>query len=205
MKFLEIAGNRKKSNDWDNIRDIPVKGSMVHDMTQLPIPGINDNTYDGVFSEHFIEHLTKKQGINFLREMYRILKPGGVIRTIWPSMDFINHLKSDHDLSMDPFVDKYTRYIIDSERVFEKIYYTSMPVDISKLRRQDRVALRLLHQEGEHKHLWYKQDLIDHMMDIGFKDVGEEQYYKSRLLEFNNIDNRQEMRILHSTVVEAIK
>lgn len=203
MKFLEIAGSRKKSNDWDNIRDIPVRGSIVHDMTQLPIPGINDNTYDGVFSEHFIEHLTKEQGISFLREMYRVMKTGAVIRTIWPAMDYIEYLKSDQDLSMDPFVDKYTRYIIDSEKVFTNQYYKD--IDISTLRKQDKVALRLLHQEGEHKHLWYKNELIDQMIELGFREVREEQYYKSRLLEFNNIDNKQEMRILHSTVVEAIK
>ena len=68
MRLLEIAGNFKRSEEWDVIRDRKVRGGIVHDMTNLPIPGIEDNTYDGVYSEHFIEHMTKEHGINFFKE-----------------------------------------------------------------------------------------------------------------------------------------
>ncbi len=207
MRFLEIAGSYKKGAEWDLIRDIQVRGGMVHDMTKLPIPGIENDTYDGVYSEHFIEHLTKENGIEFLKEMYRVMKPGAVIRTIWPSMDYVNRLNSDEDMSNDKFVNDYHRCIIEPEKPFLKPYYESIiSIDeVNQLSKQKRVALRLLHQEGEHKHLWYKQELIDTMIELGFKEVSEEQYFKSRLSQFNNIDNKQEMRPPHSTVVEAIK
>lgn len=207
MRFLEIAGNFKRSPEWDVIRDMRVRGGIVHDMTNLPIPGIEDNTYDGVHSEHFIEHLTKEQGIEFLKEMFRVLKPGGVIRTIWPSMDYVNILNSDQDLSNDPFVVMYNMYIIDRENPFSRPYYQNIaPLEeINKMSKQKKAALRLLHQEGEHKHLWYKQELIDQMSALGFSDVKEHQYRESRLQAFYNIDNKDQMRSLHSTVVEATK
>ena len=207
MRFLEIAGNFKRNANWDVIRDIRVRGGIVHDMTQLPIPGFEAETYDGVHSEHFIEHLTKDQGIAYLKEMYRVMKPGAVIRTIWPSMDFVNMLMSDQDCSSHPFVVLYNQYIIDRENPFNNPYYRSIASldEINSMSKQRKAALRLLHQEGEHKHLWYTQELIDCLLELGFKDAREHQYRQSRLQEFCNIDRDDGMRITHSTVVEATK
>ncbi len=57
------------------------------DMTQrFPI---NDSTFDYVFSEHTIEHFTLKEGLNILKECYRILKPGGKIRLATPDLKFL--------------------------------------------------------------------------------------------------------------------
>lgn len=207
MKFLEIAGNRKRNDSWDVIRDIRVRGGIVHDMTKLPIPGIEDNTYDGTYSEHFIEHLHKQDGVNFLKEMLRVLKPGGVIRIVWPSMSLIDRLNSDINLEQDPFVKMYNQYIIDRENPFNHSFYRSLISidDVSKLSKQKKAALRLLYQEGEHKHLWYEQELVDVLHEIGFKDASVEPYRQSRLHYFNNLDSSDPMRTLHSSVVEATK
>ncbi|MCX7730764.1 MAG: glycosyltransferase, partial [Candidatus Caldatribacterium sp.] len=43
----------------------------------LPFP---DESVDRIFVEHFIERLTRDEGILFLKEAYRVLKPGGVCR-----------------------------------------------------------------------------------------------------------------------------
>lgn len=207
MRFLEIAGNFKRSPEWDVIRDMRVRGGIVHDMTNLPIPGIEDETYDGVHSEHFIEHLTKEQGINFLKEMYRVMKSGAVIRTIWPSMDFIDLLRSDKNLNDHPFVSMYNQYILDREKPFTHPYYRSFASveEIYRMNKQQKAALRLLHQEGEHKHLWYKQELINTLTDLGFKDAREHPYRNSRFSSFHEIDSTDPMRTHHSTVVEATK
>ena len=85
-KYLEIAACEKRSSEWDAIRDIPdsENGVEEYDMRNLPMKGVSDNTYDGVYSEHFIEHLHKQEAEAFFVEMLRILKPQGTIRTIWP-------------------------------------------------------------------------------------------------------------------------
>lgn len=204
MKLLEIAGNFKRGLEWDVIRDMRVRGGIVHDMTNLPIPDIEDSTYDGVHSEHFIEHLTKEQGIAFLKEMRRVMKDGAVIRTIWPSMDFVNQLTNDPSMETHPFVVMYNQYIIDRENPFRLPYY-SFVSNTASMSKREKAALRLLHQEGEHKHLWYKQELIDALTELGFRDAREHPYRESRFEKFNGIDNKDPMRTLHSTVVEATK
>jgi len=47
----------------------------------------SERTVDGVYSEHFFEHLTQTEGLGFLRECRRVLKPGGVVRIAMPDLD----------------------------------------------------------------------------------------------------------------------
>lgn len=56
---------------------------LVWDLTQFPYP-FKDNSVDGAFSSHFVEHLDGPQRIQFYNEMYRILKMGGKMRHIHP-------------------------------------------------------------------------------------------------------------------------
>ena len=54
-RYLEIAAKGKRGLIWDSVRDVPVDGCMVYDLTNLPMEGVSDNSYDGIYSEHFIE------------------------------------------------------------------------------------------------------------------------------------------------------
>jgi len=57
---------------------------LLHDATQrFPI---EDGVFDRVYSEHFLEHLTLAEGIDWLREMRRLLKVGGVLRISTPDL-----------------------------------------------------------------------------------------------------------------------
>jgi SAM-dependent methyltransferase len=55
----------------------------VFDLTSFPYP-FKDDSIDGAFSSHFVEHLDGEQRIKFFNEMYRILKKGGKMRHIHP-------------------------------------------------------------------------------------------------------------------------
>jgi len=46
-----------------------------------------DDTFEIVYSEHMFEHILPMDGSAFLREMYRILKPGGVLRVTTPDLE----------------------------------------------------------------------------------------------------------------------
>jgi predicted SAM-dependent methyltransferase len=49
----------------------------------------DDCTFDYVFSEHTIEHITYSEGAQMLRECFRILVPGGKIRVATPNLENI--------------------------------------------------------------------------------------------------------------------
>lgn len=49
---------------------------------------VSENSVEEIFSRHFFEHLTFKQGSHLLDVWYKILKPGGKIGMIIPNMDY---------------------------------------------------------------------------------------------------------------------
>lgn len=50
-----------------------------------PLP-FADNRFDGIFSEHCLEHLEIDQLDALLREMLRVLRPGGIVRLVVPNL-----------------------------------------------------------------------------------------------------------------------
>tara|TARA_E500000318_G_scaffold46866_2_gene44199 strand:- start:1731 stop:2336 length:606 start_codon:yes stop_codon:yes gene_type:complete len=199
MRFLEIAASRKRGLNWDAVRDVadPANGVEKYDLTKLPMRGVQDETYNGVYSEHFIEHLTKEEGINFFKEMFRIMKPGGVIRSIWPPMEFVEWLRQDDDLDKHPWVQHYYRFYI--------VKHKFAPKGTEFMRMQDQCAEGIMWQNGEHKHIWRKKELVDSLKDIGYNNVREYKYQQSGLPAFANIDTPGDIRAFHSAVIEASK
>jgi predicted SAM-dependent methyltransferase len=57
---------------------------LSHDLRQpFPLP---DASFDWIFSEHFIEHVPLADGITWMRDMYRLLRPGGLLRVTTPDL-----------------------------------------------------------------------------------------------------------------------
>jgi predicted SAM-dependent methyltransferase len=55
---------------------------------------IDDRAFDYVYSEHMIEHITFEQGRAMIRECFRIMKAGAIIRIVTPSIGFLIRLFS---------------------------------------------------------------------------------------------------------------
>lgn len=81
--FLHLGAGTRKLPGFVNI-DIEPGADMQLDLTQ-PLPW-NDRSVAGVFSEHFIEHISQADAIRLLRECRRILVPGGVVRIATPDL-----------------------------------------------------------------------------------------------------------------------
>jgi len=190
--YLEVGASKQRGLNWMLI------GFNVHDMTNLPIPMVSDNEFDGVYSEHFIEHLYKYQGINFLKECMRILKPGGTIRICWPAYEYVERLVGPEDLTKDEFVDEYYNLYIKPKQHDEfKEHMHRSP--------QEQVALNIIHQAGQHLHVWAKTELMQELSDLGYVNVVDCEYGKSSIIDFNNIETPGRLRELHSSQIEATK
>ena len=48
-----------------------------------------ENSVDIILASHFIEHLTREEGLKFLRECHRVLKPNGIIRLVVPDAELL--------------------------------------------------------------------------------------------------------------------
>ena len=59
---------------------------------------IDDAVFDGIFTEHTLEHLNYTEVARILAECRRILKPGGVIRIVVPDLSiFVEHYVSNNE------------------------------------------------------------------------------------------------------------
>jgi len=47
-----------------------------------------DGSIDFVFSSHFVEHLSRTQAAQLLKECWRVLKPGGIARIAVPDLEY---------------------------------------------------------------------------------------------------------------------
>ena len=73
---LQLGSGTNLLNDWLNTDcSLFFPSNCFLDVTR-PFP-FKDGTFEYVFSEHLIEHLTYPQGVSMLKESYRVLKPGG--------------------------------------------------------------------------------------------------------------------------------
>lgn len=82
---LHLACGPNIVKGWHNIDILKGKDIINHDLTK-PLT-YKDETIDAIFHEHFIEHLTKLQAEAFLKECYRVLKPGKAMRVGWPDLN----------------------------------------------------------------------------------------------------------------------
>jgi|GEM_PF-1765280 len=82
--FLNIGCGAHKLPGFVNI-DRESGADLELDVT-LGLP-FADGAVQGIFSEHFIGHLTRPQAIAFLRECRRVLCPGGVLRVATPDLE----------------------------------------------------------------------------------------------------------------------
>lgn len=196
--FLEIAADRPRGLNWTVVNMSDREGVDNLDLTNLPTP-YSDEQFDGIYSEHFIEHMHKYQGINFFKEAHRILKTGGTIRTVWPPYEFVEKLVSDERLDPDEkeFVDHYHEFYVVKHKF-------AAPGNSHRSKRE-QCALGLLHQHGEHLYIWSIKEMIDTLKDIGFRVVKEQKYQQSFVQDFKGIDTPGKIRALHSAVIEAKK
>jgi predicted SAM-dependent methyltransferase len=90
---------------WINvdIRELPGVDRVVDVTRGLPFSDL-----EAIYAEHFLEHLSFDQGIEFLRECRRALAASGILRLSTPNLDWVyaTHYRGGRDGSTpDPVVE----------------------------------------------------------------------------------------------------
>ena len=84
--YVNLGCGKRYHPDWINI-DITANGPGViqHDLSKgIPLP---DASCDVVYHAAVLEHMRRGDALIFLRECYRVLKPGGIIRVGVPDLE----------------------------------------------------------------------------------------------------------------------
>jgi len=146
------AGGIAGTNGWTTM-DICRQADYWWDASR-PLP-IRDGTVDRVYSSHMLEHLSYRQIIVFLKEAYRILKPGGEISIAVP----------DAAIYLDAYFKK--EILPDNLLSYQPAIYSKLPIDMVNY---------MAYMGGEHRHLFTMDNLLDVLRKAGFRDVNPREF-----------------------------
>lgn len=109
-KYLDVgcgfnASPKFVNLDYEWLPNVDVVWDIVK--KKYPFP---DNRFEGIYTEHCLEHIPFEACEENIREFYRMLKPGGILRIIVPDgelyVDIYNRKKQGEDVKM-PFEENY--------------------------------------------------------------------------------------------------
>lgn len=170
---IHLGCGKAVFKDWKNIDMIDFPGVVKQDLRK-PLDH-KDNSVDFIFSEHFFEHLTRPEGVKLFKECYRVLKPGGVIRTTMPSLATL----------VQKYLEKDIKYWVPS-------WHPKTPCDLLN------EGLRA----WEHRYVYDLNEITLALQEAGFRKIVEASYRKSSHLELCNLEIRKDHKEL---IVEATK
>ncbi len=87
QRFIYKSTGASQYYTNDEYNKILKNNIFIHHDLSFGIP-YSDATVDYIFSSHFLEHLFEKDAMNLLKECYRVLKPGGLIRISVPDLEY---------------------------------------------------------------------------------------------------------------------
>ncbi|PYQ29445.1 MAG: hypothetical protein DMF56_10780 [Acidobacteria bacterium] len=95
---LHIGSGPVELFGWINVDNVPYDGVAVLSDVRNGLPFTN---VDFIFAEHFIEHLTLADGLQFLKECRRALARAGVLRLSTPNLDWVwlTHYKPPSEMT----------------------------------------------------------------------------------------------------------
>ena len=159
---------------WLNFDVVAYPGVTRMDLA-LGLPGTASESVDFIFSEHFIEHLDRDVAEHLFKEMYRVLKPGGVVRLSTPDLDHI--IKC---------------YKAGSISAWAPAWAPKTPAQFLN------EALRL----WDHRFIYDLAELRESLLMAGFSFARKATWRKSKFPELANLEIRPSLGDL---IIEAIK
>jgi predicted SAM-dependent methyltransferase len=169
---LHIGSGWRLLDGWLNTDLELIPGVMRMDATQrLPF---GDGTFQYVYTEHMIEHISYPQGAYMLRECHRVMRKGGVIRVITPNLAAIMGLYRG-DLSAD-----HKKYLSWFCQTFVPGGYPPNAVS----------AINAMFRLWGHQFIYDEKTLTDSMLAAGFRSVNRCALGESSHLDLQNMENQ---------------
>jgi SAM-dependent methyltransferase len=190
VQFLRLAPRDQANADWG-------RNVLVHDVRKpLPFP---DNSLSVVYASHLLEHLHFEEGQRLLKECYRVLLPGGVVRMVVPDLRVImeDYLAGKKDEA--PYGDRVTANAADL--VNHRLMYRPIKPATGSLPYRIYSALTDFHS---HKYMYDSDSLAYHLQQIGFTEVAIRPYLDSRIPGLEQVEIERRV-VLGGIAGEGIK
>jgi len=123
MKLHLGCGKRDFGSEWTHIDGGNFPYLHSHDITKLPF---EDNSVDLVYASHVLEYFDRQKVVLVLKEWYRVLTQGGILRLAVPDFEVITKLYFSEMYPIENFIGPiYGRIIPEGQTdpIFHKMMY----------------------------------------------------------------------------------
>jgi len=88
LRLLNLGCGKRFHPDWVNVDIAPQGASVIRcDLSRgIPFP---EDSFDAVYHSNVLEHIRREHGSAFIRECWRVLRPGGILRVAVPDLEQI--------------------------------------------------------------------------------------------------------------------
>lgn len=88
LRCLNLGCGHHHLRHWVNVDfSATAPGVIAHNLNSgIPFP---EQNFDVVYHSHVLEHFSREQGAFFMRECFRVLKPGGIVRVLVPDLETV--------------------------------------------------------------------------------------------------------------------
>lgn len=173
-----------------------------------------NQSFDVVYSSHFLEHLDLEAVVPFLKGIHRVLKRGGIVRIVVPDLQILvnRYVSSAKKLERGNVsaLNEHQKSVCDlfGQMVGKESSGTNIqPAFVRVIEKIVRGGPRKI---GElHRWMYDKYTLQALLKDIGFVDVREHRYYSSRIDGWQqfNLDSNHDGKVYkpNSLYIEGVK
>lgn len=154
-----------------------------------------DGSVEVLFTSHVLEHFPRWKGQFLVKEAYRVLKPGGLIRVIVPDLEVLTRrYLLGHGVPSQVLPPAQDRPL--SAREFNLVFYTKSHVEPAKEALDMRLAGLF-----PHMYIYDFTDMRELLTAAGFESVQQLAFRTGRCPDIQKLDNNEDI----SMYVEAQK
>lgn len=178
LKKLYIGCNDHILGGWLNSDCFPQSASVLHLDATKHFP-FEENTFDFVFSEHMIEHVSYSQGLQMLSKCYRVLKKGGKTRISTPDLSSLIAL---YGADKSVLQEQYIKWSIDIYNIKNAI-----PSCFSVF------VINNFFRNWGHQFIYNTELLRASLERVGFSKIVKCELNRSEDKELRNLENDKRM------------
>ena len=206
--YVQYGCGLSAPEDWKNfdssptlrLQKIPLIGGIAKRKVNFPsnvkygdivkgLAGVTENSCDGVYCSHVLEHLSLEDMRRALKNTYKILKKGGIFRCVLPDLE--------------DAIKKYAQDKLNDPEGASLKFMNDTMLGLSQRPRGLKGLLVSYYGNSHHLWMWDHDSLTRELINAGFTSVRRCKFNDSADSYFRSVES--EGRFHDALALEAVK
>ncbi len=178
--------------------DVGWTGKVVPHDLRKPLP-FEDDSLCAIYGSHVLEHLYLDQADRVLKECFRTLRPGGVLRLVVPDLRSFVSAYLKHETGERP---TQVTNSTPADELNQRLLLRTPVAPEGNIFYRLYTSLTDFHS---HKWMYDSESLAWHMSKAGFVEVGRKELWISNIPDIKMIEKEESFEDDSGICVEAVK